>query len=456
MGRATQRPSCRKSPGDAQKEDDHATGGTVSRSSRAPLAFAAGNVNMSHDPSRDAFLLDHADHMMILCPNCRHTYDPSIQGLCPHCGFPVSAVVQPADSPQQRLLQFRRTVVDMTPRTWVVPVIVAVNIAIYVAMFVAGARLLSVRPDLMLRWGANFGPLTLDGQWWRLLTCTFLHFSVLHIGFNMYVLWQIGHFVERLVGNTGFLVLYVTSGLAASIASLAWNPTVVSAGASGAVFGVCGALLGFVVLRSDSIPREVITSLRSSMVTFLMYNAAFALVLQSIDWAAHAGGFIFGIFCGAVLSQKVVIESVRKRWIRNGMLLIASAVILAVACFLLPSAPANPFTGMETIFQLDTTARSRTEAIRLQTQRGEISDEQAAELLNDQVLPQWRQAVDTLDGFRNQKGMNAVTIATLRSYLLKNQQGVQSLIEYFREHDLQKLQQYNRLVKEAAALSEDL
>ena len=97
----------------------------------------------------------------------------------------------------------------------------------------------------VLEWGANFGPKTMDGQWWRLFTSMFLHFGIIHIGFNMWVLWNVGRLVERLVGNFGFALLYVVSGLLGSVASLAWNPTTISAGASGAVFGVVGALIGF-------------------------------------------------------------------------------------------------------------------------------------------------------------------------------------------------------------------
>ena len=77
----------------------------------------------------------------------------------------------------------------------------------------------------------TYGPLTLDGQWWRLLTCTFVHIGIIHIGLNMWVLWDIGQLVERLTGNVGFLLLYLLSGLFGSLASVYWNPEVLSAGA---------------------------------------------------------------------------------------------------------------------------------------------------------------------------------------------------------------------------------
>ena len=91
----------------------------------------------------------------------------------------------------------------------------------------------------------------------------FLHIGLLHIALNMWVLWDIGPLMERMVGNVGFACLYVASGLCGSLASLAWNPENLSAGASGAVFGLFGGLLGFLVLGRGSMPAEIATSFRS-------------------------------------------------------------------------------------------------------------------------------------------------------------------------------------------------
>ena len=123
-------------------------------------------------------------------------------------------------------------------------------------MLATGVNFLAPDPQDMLNWGADFGPKTLNGQWWRTVTCMFLHFGIIHLGFNMWVLWDLGQLVERLVGNVGFLVLYFASGIAGSLASLAWQPLAISAGASGAVFGVAGALLGLIAFRHDSVPSR--------------------------------------------------------------------------------------------------------------------------------------------------------------------------------------------------------
>ena len=292
----------------------------------------------------------------------------------------------------------------------------------------------------MLDWGANFGPLTLAGQWWRLLTCMFLHFGLIHIGFNMYVLWQIGHFVERLVGNAGLLLLYLMSGLAASIASLAWNPSVVSAGASGAVFGVCGALLGFIAFRRDTIPGQVIKSLRSSLITFVIYNVVFSMVVPAIDMAAHLGGFVYGLVCGMVLSQPIVIGSVIKRWQRNLILLVGSAMVLPAAFLLLPPAPLDTLSLRTEIQFLDQQAFDKFNAQVTKWHDKEIDNEQFLESLQNDVTPLWQEALERSDTLVKKGGtQNHVLWEAIHTYLTNRQVSLQALVNGLRDQDVQQL-----------------
>jgi rhomboid protease GluP len=291
-----------------------------------------------------------------------------------------------------RQVHFYKTLHQLTPRTWAISLIVAANVLVFVVMVLAGMHFL--RPDslMVLLWGANYGPLTLSGQWWRLITSMFLHFGIIHIGFNMYVLWQIGHFVEKLVGNIGLLVLYMVSGIGASIASLAWHPNVISAGASGAVFGVCGALLGFIVLRRDTIPRDVIKGLRSSLVMFVIYNVVFGMVVPQIDMAAHLGGFGVGIVCGAALSLPVDMSSVARRWQRNVLLSIVGGMALAVAFMLLPAPPSENRLVEGQIMILDDRALKTLDGLAEQWQQDRITATAAVQGVQSAVIPQWQEA----------------------------------------------------------------
>lgn len=180
--------------------------------------------------------------------------------------------------------------------------LLAANIAAFIAMGVAGAGWFDVDSMLpFIRYGANNGAATTAGEWWRLVTCMFLHFGLVHLGLNLWALLQVGHFVEKLLGRALFTAMYFGSGISASLTSLLWNGDKVwSAGASGAVFGVYGALLGYLVRQKQGVPRSVFQPMLKSTLTFAGYNLLYGLAHPLIDNAAHIGGFGAGIVLGWV------------------------------------------------------------------------------------------------------------------------------------------------------------
>ena len=155
-----------------------------------------------------------------------------------------------------------------------------------------------------LDFGANRGDLTTDGEWWRLASSMFLHFGLLHLLLNMWALLSTGHLVERLFGRTLFAVAYLGSGIAGSVASLLWHGTtpVWSAGASGAIFGVYGALLGFMLREKSALPKSVFGPLLNSTLFFAGYNLLYGAANSGIDNAAHLGGFAGGFVLGWLLA----------------------------------------------------------------------------------------------------------------------------------------------------------
>jgi rhomboid protease GluP len=182
--------------------------------------------------------------------------------------------------------------------------IFGINVAVFIAMTMAGVAMFDnpAGQDLV-RWGANFGPLTVSGQWWRLLTCVFIHGGLLHIAFNMWCLWDLGRLAESLYGHWTFAVVYLITGLSSSLVSLAWNPAVLSVGASGAIFGIAGALLASFYLGEFSLPRAAITGTLRSVAIFVGYNLIFGAVIARTDNAAHVGGLVMGLILGAVIAK---------------------------------------------------------------------------------------------------------------------------------------------------------
>src|SRR5271166_1848914 len=182
--------------------------------------------------------------------------------------------------------------------------IFGINVAVFAAMALAGVSMLdNPSGQDLVRWGANFGPLTVSGQWWRLLTCVFIHGGLLHIGFKMWCLWSLGRLAESIYGHWTFAAVYLITGLSASLTSLIWNPVVLSVGASGAIFGIAGALIASFYLGEFSLPRAAIAGTLRSVVLFVGYNLFFGAVIARTDNAAHIGGLLMGLLLGALIAK---------------------------------------------------------------------------------------------------------------------------------------------------------
>ncbi len=159
-------------------------------------------------------------------------------------------------------------------------------------------------------WGGN-APNLAHGpsSAWRLVAAAFLHGNLVHIGMNMLVLRQIGDTAERLFGSLNYTFVYFLAALGGSIASLGWHslyaPEAVSVGASGAVFGIMGATLGFAWARRDAVPRQVYQSLVRSGLFFTIVNIGLGLSLAVVDNACHVGGLVVGLLTGAALSREL-------------------------------------------------------------------------------------------------------------------------------------------------------
>src|SRR5271155_5688284 len=191
----------------------------------------------------------------------------------------------------------------------VTPVIFGINVAVFLGMVLfsgnPGAFLSPLQEfstQEILQWGANVGVLTLSGEWWRLLTCVFVHGYLLHIAFNMWGLWNLGQLCESLYGRWTYAAIYLICGLGASLASVAWHPNGSSVGASGAIFGLAGALITALKLGEFSVPRSALSGTLRSLGAFVVYNLIFGFVLPGVDNTAHIGGLITGLILGALIA----------------------------------------------------------------------------------------------------------------------------------------------------------
>ena len=185
-------------------------------------------------------------------------------------------------------------------RAIVTLILLGVLTLVYVVMVLSGVSPVEPTIGSLLSWGADFGPYTLSGEWWRTLTSTFLHIGFLHLALNGWCLSRLGLLAEPLLGSGRFAALYLLSGLGGSLVSLAVHPLLVSAGASGAIFGVAGALIALRFLRHLPVTARSMRNSLSGVVPFVIYNLLGGLG-QGIDNAAHLGGLVSGFALGALL-----------------------------------------------------------------------------------------------------------------------------------------------------------
>jgi rhomboid protease GluP len=223
-----------------------------------------------------------------------------LRDRCPACQFQQQQqqAAEPPVPPKPTFFE----VVRAFPVT---SVLVGINLAIYVACVVGSylshqGNAMDFTTEFVLRWGANFGPLSLDGQWWRIFTCMWLHGGLIHVGANMYCLWQIGRIAERIFGRGRYIAIYMITGIGSSLASLSWHPTTVSVGASGAIFGVAGALFVPFFRKKLRLPEAVMKSMLRSIAFFIVINLIIGASIPFIDNSAHVGGLFVGLLLGEI------------------------------------------------------------------------------------------------------------------------------------------------------------
>jgi rhomboid protease GluP len=355
---------------------------------------------------------------------------------------------------RRRLVEFWGRLYLHTPHVFMTKVLVGLNVAVFVVMVLRGVSPAKPTAQDLLPWGANYGPYTLSGQWWRLVTCTFLHFGILHIGFNMWALWSVGPMVERLLGNMGFLVMYLVSGVIGSTVSVLWQPMIVGAGASGAVFGVVGALLGYLVRQRDSVPVVVLAQFKQSLVPFLIYNLLFGLV-PGIDMSAHVGGFVAGFVCGLIQSQPLGAPRIG-RLPRNILVAVAGPGLAALLLTGLGMPVVDPDAEVRRAGETEKKVLDLVRAADEKMRRGQISPEEFAGLLETQAIPEWSPAREQLLQIRGLPGKAQQRIAKLIEYMEDREQGWKLEAEALRENSPTKMQQAEEKQRAANRLVEQM
>lgn len=181
---------------------------------------------------------------------------------------------------------------------FITPILMYLNLGVFLIMVLSGLGFIKFKGRDLLLWGANYGPVTTDGEWWRLITSTFLHGGIFHLTANMTGLLFVGIFLEPSLGRVKYLGFYLLTGFFASIASIWWYDAAVSVGASGAIFGLYGIFLA--LLLTKVYPPHFGKFFLFSTLIFIAYNLIMGLT-GGIDNAAHIGGLLSGFTIGLII-----------------------------------------------------------------------------------------------------------------------------------------------------------
>lgn len=236
-----------------------------------------------------------------MCPQCRALI-PRGTKVCPHCG----AKMGPQRARGSTGSSTRIMGIIPTPTSATSMVAAAIVLMFVVEWFLtqraggpghSGGLFGGIQSMVMLRLGAKFGPFIYAGQWWRLVTAIFLHAGLLHIGLNLWVLFDISPEVESLFGTSKFVVFFLVTGVFGYVVSLWWMPMVLSLGASGAIMGLIGVLIG-ATFHHGRMGKDY----RSMLWRWVIYIAIFGLFFN-VDNAAHFGGLGAGMLLGYLIPE---------------------------------------------------------------------------------------------------------------------------------------------------------
>ena len=252
------------------------------------------------------------------------------RGICPDCMvFGPVGIRCPEHSGQR---QGAAKVVQSVQRQsaartgWVSMTLIGVNVGVYLLQLAQGAPISANRGSIYVN-GVLFGPAVADGDWWRLLTAAFLHYGPLHLALNMLVLYLFGPPLESVLGPARFLLLYIAAGLAGSAGALLMEPEGLTVGASGAIYGLFGAML---VLE-----RQGTYVFGGSVLPLLVINLAITFVIPGVSIGGHLGGLAGGALAMLVLSrfgQKRVVYGSRDLLGYVGLISVA-VLSIAIAYF---------------------------------------------------------------------------------------------------------------------------
>lgn len=301
--------------------------------------------------------------------------------------------------------EFREALRAQMPTTWVTYGLVVANVAVWLWMVARGVDGMQPSAQLLFEWGGNAASEVQRGQWWRMLSATFLHSGAIHLLMNMVGLWSIGQLVERIYGHRPYLLIYLGAALAGSGLSLHFAAQrLVSVGASGAVFGIAGALLVAVFQHRARLPKVFGRQNLSGMGFFVFYSLMQGFTHGGIDNGAHVGGLLAGALLAYILPKRFdLVHHARVIRQRAALALVAALVLVGTLALTAPPAAVDiprQFAGVaafERGVKSFEVASSLMQKLQAQHKAGKLSLLELDNKSRTEMAPAYRKAMAELD-----------------------------------------------------------
>jgi rhomboid protease GluP len=387
----------------------------------------------------------------VKCTCVKPTSPPEIQAVDPERTFlitnPETGVSEVVSQPEIEQNRHFNELLAATPLAWVTFVLIAINVAVFIAMSIAGISPLQPKADTLIPWGADYGPLTTHAQWWRLVTAIFVHAGIMHLAFNMFCFFRVGMFAERIFGNARFAMLYLLAGVGGNLASLYWHPFMVGVGASGAIFGVYGAIVGLMVSRPNLVPLSRAQTLTKDIVLFVGVNLLYGVMTPEVDVAAHIGGLVSGCLLGAALGRTL------GRGAASIATVAAAMALLAGAAGLMPAID-DLQAEIKHLASLEKTTLILVNGSLVKFKNRELSATAFANIVESQALPPWNAERDRIAKLRipPQESVLRERVAALAKYMSLRAEGWTLAEKGLLANDVTMIRDANRKQFEAQAV----
>ena len=349
----------------------------------------------------------------------------------------IRRVKEAATRRRPDLAAFQDALRARTQWTVVTPALVALNAATFVLMlFGTGAF---SDPQTLVAWGANFGPRTTNGEWWRLVTTMFVHSGMVHLLVNLAGLVQVGLILERLVGPLAFAAAYIAAGVFASLVSLFAYPIGVSVGASGAIFGIYGLLLASFVWSlqhrsATTIPLRAWTRLLPAAAVFILYS----LETDNLPGAAELAGLVVGFISGVALQIRL---SDGKPPVWRAAAAMGTTLVIAIACAVPLRGVADVRPELEHVVAVEHHLASTYQTAVDRLRKDRMTAEAVAQLIDRTIVPELQAAHARLKAIEGVPSEHQPLVAGAEEYFRLRDQSWRLRAQGLRRTNMLKLRE---------------